>query len=115
MPELVQEPFHDEGGNSLIVIWPGETYGELLGLHRITLPEFRPSADESPAHDLDRDQGQRSGKDEHPGHVDEYSHRRSRGEVPANVDRVVERGEPGDLRDRRGEVVYGEEDAGEQK
>src|SRR5215212_6318479 len=107
MPELVQEPFHDEGGDSLIVIWPGETYGELLGLHRIILPEFRPSADEPPAHDLDRDQGQRSGKDEHPGHVDEYSHRRSRGELPAHVVLVVEPGEPGVLRLSRHDVVSG--------
>ena len=40
---------------------------------------------------------------------------RARGELPAHVDRVVERGEPGDLRDRRGEVLYREEDAGEEE
>jgi hypothetical protein len=39
VPELVQESFHDEGGDSLVIIRPGEAYGELLGLHMTILPE----------------------------------------------------------------------------
>src|SRR5215210_9506153 len=72
------------------------------------LPESQASAYKPPAHDLDRDQCEHAGKAENPGHVHEKPRRRTRGELPAHVDRVVERGEPGDLRDRRGEVIYGE-------
>src|SRR5215204_4747017 len=78
-PELVQEPFDDEGGYSLLVIRPCQAYGKLLGLHRAILPESRVSADEPPAHDLDRNQSQRAGEDKDPGYVDEYPHRGTRG------------------------------------
>src|SRR5919107_1240987 len=115
VPELVQEPFHDEGRDSLVVIRPGQANGELLGLHRAILPESRPSADEPPAHDLDGDEGQRDGEDEHPRDVDDYAGRGTRREFPAHVDGVVERGEPGDLRDWRGDGINLEEDAREQK
>src|SRR5215217_3261085 len=62
------------------------------------------SADETPAHDLDRNEGQSGGEDEDPGHVFQHTGGWSGGEGPADVDRVVERGEPGDLGHRSREV-----------
>src|ERR687893_624867 len=55
------------------------------------LPEHKSlaSADQAPAHDLDRNQGQNEGEDEDPRNVREHLGRGARGEGPADVDRVV--------------------------
>src|SRR3712207_154228 len=60
---------------------------------------------------MDRDEGKNEGEDEDPSDI--YKHRRrwACGEGPAHVDRVVERGDPGNLGHRRWELLHGEEDA----
>src|SRR5918998_1737671 len=86
-------------------------------ISRFILPEHESpaSADQTPAHDLDRNGGQNDGEDEDPRNVREHRGRGARGEGPADVDRVVERGEPGDLGHGRREVLDGEEDATEEE